>query len=146
MIASLTAVAALAASFWLLRHESAWDTYRQALFLPFLSTAVLMTVFSTTETAGHRDDWRRLVARLAGVGAVVQGLAGLVVSRDPIYDLHVRDILMLAVLEALLIAGAGAATELGDRVRPNTWIRTAWCLVALMTLSALFPRVVLFFH
>jgi hypothetical protein len=146
MIASLTAVAALAASFWLLRHESAWDSYRQALFLPFLSTAVLMTVFSTTETAGHRDDWRRLVARLAGVGAVVQGLAGLVVSRDPIYDLHVRDILMLAVLEALLIAGAGAATELGERIRPDTWIRTAGCATALMTLLALFPRVILLLH
>lgn len=146
MKVSLTAVAALAASFWLVRHEGTWDTYRQPLFLPFLSSAVLMTVFSTTETAGQRDDWRRLVGRVAGVGALVQALAGAVVSRDPIYDLHAKDIIVLAVLEALLIAGSGAATELGDRVRPETWIRTAWCVVALMTMSALFPRVLLLLH
>src|SRR5512138_1954693 len=103
MKVSLTAVAALAASFWLVRHEGTWDTYRQPLFLPFLSSAVLMTVFSTTETAGQRDDWRRLVGRVAGVGALVQALAGAVVSRDPIYDLHAKDIIVLAVLEALLI-------------------------------------------
>lgn len=146
MKASLTAIAALGASFWLLRHEGAWDTYRQPLFLPFLSTAVLMTVFSTTETGGQRDHWRRLVGRLAGIGAVVQALAGLIVSRDPIYDLHGKDIAVLSVLEALLIVGAGAATEIGERVRPATWIRTAWCVVALMTMSALFPRVLLFVH
>ena len=146
MKATLTAIAGLGASFWLLRHEAAWDTYRQPLFLPFLSTAVLMTVFSTTETGGQRDDWRRLVGRLALIGAAVQALAGGIVSRDPIHDLHVRDIIVLAVLEALLIAGAGAATELGERVRPDTWIRTAWCVVALMTMLALFPRVLLVLH
>lgn len=146
MKASIIAVAALVASFWLLRHEGAWDTYRQPLFLPFLSTAVLMTVFSTTATASERDDWRRLLGRLAIIGAVVQALAGVVVSRNPIFDLHPKDVTVLAVLEALLIVGAGAATELGQRVGPDTWIRTAWCLAALMTMLALFPRVLLTFH
>ena len=144
--ASVTALAALAASFWLLRHDGGWDTYRQPLFLPFLSTAVLMTVFSTTAAAGVRDEWRRLVIRVAIAGAVIQGLAGVIVSRNPILDLHARDIVVLAVLEALLIAGAGAATELGERTRPDTWIRTAWCAAALMTLLALFPRVILLLH
>jgi hypothetical protein len=144
--ASVTAVAALVASFWLLRHDGGWDTYRQPLFLPFLSTAVLMTVFSTTAAAGERDEWRRLVSRVAIAGAVVQALAGVIVSRNPIFDLHATDIVLLAVLEALLIAGAGAATELGERIRPDTWIRTAWCATALMTLLARFPRVLLFFH
>ena len=32
--ATVTAVAALVASFWLLRHDGGWDTYRQPLFLP----------------------------------------------------------------------------------------------------------------
>ena len=144
--ASVTAVAALVASFWLLRHDGGWDTYRQPLFLPFLSTAVLMTVFSTTAAAGARDEWRRLVSRVAIAGAVVQALAGVIVSGNPILDLHATDIVLLAVLEALLIAGAGAATELGERIRPDTWIRTAWCATALMTLLALFPRVLLVFH
>ena len=90
--ASVTALAALAASFWLLRHDGGWDTYRQPLFLPFLSTAVLMTVFSTTAAAGVRDEWRRLVIRVAIAGAVIQGLAGVIVSRNPILDLHARDI------------------------------------------------------
>jgi hypothetical protein len=145
-VASVTALAALAASFWLLRHDGGWDTYRQPLFLPFLSTAVLMTVFSTTAAAGQRDEWRRLVSRVAIAGAVIQALAGVIVSRNPILDLHATDIVLLAVLEALLIAGAGAATELGERIRPDTWIRTAWCAAALMMLLALFPRVMLVLH
>jgi hypothetical protein len=143
---AVSAVAALAASFWLFRHDGAWDTYRQPLFLPFLSTAVLMTVFSTTATAGARDEWRRLVIRVAPVGAVVQALAGVILFRNPILDLHAKDIVLLAVLEALLIAGAGAATELGERLRPDTWIRTAWCAAALLAMLALFPRVMLLLH
>jgi hypothetical protein len=145
-VASVTAVAAVAASFWLLRHDGGWDTYRQPLFLPFLSTAVLMTVFSTTAAAGQRDEWRRLVSRVAVAGAVIQAMAGFIVSRNPILDLRATDVVLLAVLEALLIAGAGAATELGERIRPDTWIRTAWCAAALMTLLALFPRVMLVLH
>lgn len=143
---SAAALAALAGSFWLLRHDGTWDTYRQPLFLPFLSTAVLMTVFSTTAVAGDREDWRRLVVKLAIAGAVVAALAALVVSRDPIFDLHARDIVVLAVLEALLLSAAGAATELGERARPGTWIRTAWCAAALMTMLALFPRVLIVLH
>jgi len=144
--ASVTALVALAASFWLLRHDGGWNTYRQPLFLPFLSTAVLMTVFSTTAAAGARDEWRRLVSRVCIAGAVIQALASFIVSRNPIFDLHTTDIVLLSVLEALLIAGAGAATEFGERSRPDTWIRTAWCATALMTLLALFPRVLLLFH
>jgi hypothetical protein len=144
--AAVSAVAALAASFWLFRHDGAWDTYRQPLFLPFLSTAVLMTVFSTTAAAGARDEWRRLVIRVAPVGAVIQALAGVLLSRNPILDLHAKDIVVLAVLEALLIGVAGAATELGERIRPDTWIRTAWCVAALLTMLALFPRVMLLLH
>jgi len=144
--ASVTAVAALAASFWLLRHDGTWDVYRQPLFLPFLSAAVLMTVFSTTEVAGDREDWRRLVIKLALAGAVVAALAALVVSRNPIFDLHAKDVVVLALLEALLLSGAGAATELGERYRPGTWIRTAWCAAALMTMLALFPHALIFLH
>jgi hypothetical protein len=119
--------------------------HRQPLFLPFLSTAVLMTVFSTAPPASATSgagSW----SRVAIAGAVVQALAGLIVSRNPIFDLHATDIVLLAVLEALLIAGAGAATELGERIRPDAWIRTAWCLTALMTMLALFPRLMLLLH
>ena len=146
MIATGATLAALAASFWLLRHDGTWDAYRQPLFLPFLSTAVLMTVFSTTNAAGDREDWRRLVIKVAMAGAAVEAVAALIVWRNPILDLHARDIVTLAVLEALLMAGAGAATELGERARPGTWIRTAWCAAALMTMLALFPVVLLFLH
>lgn len=137
---------ALAASFWLLRHDGTWDVYRQPLFLPFLSTSVLMTVFSTTAMPAERGDWRRMVARAAVVGAIVQGLAAAIVSGNPILDLHAKDIVLLAGLEALLIAGAGAATELGERRRPGTWIRTAWCAVALMLILAIVPPVLLAVH
>ena len=137
---------ALAGSFWLLRHDGTWDVYRQPLFLPFLSTSVLMTVFSTTAMPGERGDWRRMVSRAGLVGAVVQALAGVIMSRNPILDLHTKDIVLLAGLEALLIAGAGAATELGERGRPGTWIRTAWCAAALMAILAAVPRVLLALH
>jgi hypothetical protein len=139
-------LAALAVSFWLLRHDGTWDVYRQPLFLPFLSTSVLMTVFSTTATAGDRTDWRRMIARAAVVGAAVQALAGAIVSGNPILDVHTKDIVLLALLEALLIVGAGAATALGERQRPGTWIRTAWCAVALMAILAVVPRVLLALH
>jgi len=49
----------------------------------------------------------------------------------------------LAVLEALLVAAAGVATELGERYRPGTWIRTAWCAVSAMLILAFIPRVLL---
>lgn len=143
---TVVTVVVLAVSFWLLRHDGTWDVYRQALFLPFLSTSVLMTVFSTTAMPGDRADWRRMVARAAVVGAVVQGLAGVVVSSNPILDVHAKDIVLLAVLEALLIMGAGAATGLGERLRPGTWIRTAWCAAALMAILAVVPRVLLALH
>ena len=143
---TIATLVALAASFWLLRHDGTWDVYRQPLFLPFLSTSVLMMVFSTTAMPGDRGDWRRMVARAALVGAAVQALAGVILSRNPILDLHTEDILLLAGLEALLIAGAGAATELGERQRPGTRMRTAWCAVALMAILAAVPRVLLALH
>ena len=146
MITAVASIAAVAASFWLLRHDGTWDIYRQPVFLPFLSTAVLMIVFSTTEMARDRDDWRRVVTRVALVGAVIQAVAAAIVARNPILDLHAKDVVSLAVAQALLIAGAGAATELGDRHRPGTWIRTAWCATALMSILALLPRVLLALH
>jgi peptidoglycan/LPS O-acetylase OafA/YrhL len=146
MRSTVATIAALAASFWLLRHDGAWDTYRQPLFLPFLSAALMMVVFSTTAAAGDRRDWRRLVIAVAGLGAAVAAVAGVLASRNPIFDLHGTDIVFLAVLQALVLAGAGAATELGERHRPGSWIRTAWCVVALMTLLAIVPRVLLVLH
>ena len=146
MITAVASIAAVAASFWLLRHDGTWDTYRQPLFLPFFSTAVLMIVFSTTEMARDRDDWRRVVTRVALVGAVIQAVAAAIVARNPILDLHAKDVVSLAVAQALLIAGAGAATELGDRHRPGTWIRTAWCATALMSILALLPCALLALH
>lgn len=146
MISTVTTVAALAGSFWLLRHDGAWDTYRQPLFLPFLSAAVMMVVFSTTAVAADRRDWRKLVGTVAGVGAAVAAIAAVIASRNPIFDLHGRDIGVLALLQAVVLAGAGVATELGERHRSGTWIRTAWCAVALMTLLAIVPRVLLLLH
>ena len=145
-MASVTALAGLAVAGWLLRRDGTWDTYRTPLFLPFLSTAVLMAVFSTTDIAGMPDDWRRLVAKVALVAGVVAGSAALIVSRNPIYDVHARDVVALAVLQAATVAAAGAAAELGERRQPGTWIRTAWCVAASMAMLALVPRVLLLLH
>ena len=105
----------------------------------------MMAVFSTTEAA-ETPAWRGLVVRVGAAGAAIAGLAALVVSQNPIYDLHVRDMVALAALEALLIVAAGAATELGQRYRPGTWIRTAWCAAASMAVLALIPRLLLLVH
>jgi hypothetical protein len=145
MISSAT-IAAVAASLWLLRYDGGWDSYRQPLFLPFLSAAVLMIVFSTTAMPGDRRDWRALVVKVAGAGAVVAALAAWIASRNPIFGLGLRDVVALALCEALLVAAAGAATELGERYRPDTWIRTAWCATALMLTLALIPRLLLRLH
>jgi hypothetical protein len=142
---SVTAAAAVAAGWWLLRRDGAWDTYHTPLFWPFLFAAGIMAVFSTTD-APEGTGWRGLVARCAAAGAVVAGLAALVVSRNPIYDLHTRDMFALATFEALLIVAAGAATELGERYRPGTWIRTAWCVAAAMVTLALIPSLLLAVH
>ena len=140
MTASVGTVAALAAAWWLLRRDGAWDTYHTPLFWPFLFAAGIMTVFSTSD-APRESGWRALVWRVALVGAIVAGAAALVASRNPINDLHAPDIVALAVLDALLIAAAGVATELGERYRPGTWIRTAWCAVSSMLVLAFIPRV-----
>lgn len=144
--ASASALAALAAAGWLLRRDAAWDTYHTPLFWPFLFAAGIMAVCSTTDAAAETPAWRALVVRLAASGAVIAGLAALVASRNPIYGLQVRDIVALAAFEAVLIVAAGAATELGERYRPGTWIRTAWCAAASMIVLALIPRALLFVH
>ena len=143
--ASASALAALAAAVWLLRQDAAWDTYHTPLFWPFLFAAGMMAVFSTTDAA-ETPGWRALVVRVAAAGAAIAGLAALVVSQNPIYDLQVRDMVALAALEAVLIVAAGAATELGERYRPGTWIRTAWCAAAAMVVLALIPRALLLVH
>ena len=142
MMASAGTVAALGAAWWLLRRDGAWDTYHTPLFWPFLFASGIMMVFSTSD-APREPGWRALVWRAALVGALVAGGAALMASRNPISDIHVYDIAALAVLEALLIATAGLATELGERYRPGTWIRTAWCAAAAMLTLALIPRVLL---
>ena len=142
MTASAGTIAGLVAAWWLLRRDGAWDTYHSPLFWPFLFASGIMIVFSTSD-APREPGWRALVWRVALVGALVAGAAALMASRNPINDLHAYDIVALAVLAALLIAGAGVATELGERYRPGTWIRTAWCAAATMLILALIPRVLL---
>ena len=142
MTASAGTIAALAAAWWLLRLDGAWDTYRTPLFWPFLFASGIMIVFSTSD-APREPGWRALVLRVTLAGALVAGGAALMASRNPIYDMHVGDIVALAALEALLIATAGVATELGERYRPGTWIRTAWCAVSAMLILAFIPRVLL---
>ena len=134
------------AGVWLLRHDGAWDTYRTPLFWPFLFAAGIMAVFSTTDAPGETQGWRALVARCAAAGAVVAGLAAFVVSQNPIYDLHVRDMFAFGMSEALLIVAVGAATELGERYRHGTWLRTAWCVAVSMAVLALIPRLLLLVH
>lgn len=145
MVSALTVVA-LAAAGWLLRHDGTWDAYRQPLFLPCLSMAVLMTVFSTTALPADRHDWRALVVKMVLGGASLAAIAAVIVSRNPIYDLHARDVVALAALEAVSVAAAGLATEWGERYRPGTWIRTGWCATALMLVLALVPRLLLWLH
>jgi drug/metabolite transporter (DMT)-like permease len=142
MTASGATIAALAAAWWLLRRAGAWDTYHTPLFWPFLFASGIMIVFSTSD-APREPGWRALVWRVALAGALVAGGAALLASRNPINDIHVSDIVALAVLEALLVAAAGMATELGERYRPGKWIRTAWCTVSSMLILALIPRVLL---
>jgi len=145
-LATAGTLAGLAASLWLLRYDGTFDTYRQPLFLPFLAVDLLMIVFSTTEMARDIRDWRAVVVRVAIPGAVVAGLSAGLASRNPIYDLHVRDVAALSILMAALVIAAGAGAELGERYRPGTWIRTAWCIAASMLALALIPRVLLLLH
>ena len=142
MTVSGVTIAALAAAWWLLRRDGAWDTYHTPLFWPFLFASGIMIVFSTSD-APREPGWRALVMRVALLGSLVAGGAALMASRNPINDIHVGDIVALAVLEALLVAAAGVATELGERYRPGTWIRTAWCAVSAMLILAFIPRVLL---
>ena len=70
-------------------------------------------------------------------------MRAILAARNPITGLHARDIVALAVLAGALVAAAGLATELGERVSPGTWIKTAWCLAACLLTMALIPRVLL---
>ena len=139
---SVSAFVALAAGLWLLRRDGAWDTYHAPLFWPFLFAAGMMAVFSTTDAPNETRGWRALVARVAAIGAAIAGLAAYATSGNPIYDIHAPDIVALAALEGALIIAAGVATEFGERYRPGTWIRTAWCAAASMAVLALIPPVI----
>jgi hypothetical protein len=143
---SALAIAAVAGSFWLLRYDGALDTYRTPLLLPFPAAGLLMVVFSTTAVAGDRADWRRLSAVVAAAAGAVAATAASLASRNPIYDIHARDVVSLGILAAALVLLAGAATAAGERVRPGAWIRTAWAAAAAMATLALIPRVLLLIH
>jgi hypothetical protein len=145
-LVSAATVAALAGAVWLLRWDGAWDTYRGPLFWPFLFGAGMMVVFSLSDDPDAARGSRALVVRVAAIGAVVMTLAALVIARNPIHGLHARDIVVLAALEAGLIVAAGTATELGERYRPGTWIRTGWCAATSMVVLAIIPRVLLLLH
>jgi hypothetical protein len=146
MAPTVSALAAVTAALWLLRHDGAWDTYRTPLFWPFLFAAGVMMVFSTTDAAADPRGWRALVARVAGAGAAIAGLSAVIASRNPIFDLHARDVVALAVLAAVLIGAAGVASALAERCRARAWIRCAWCAAATMLVLALIPRVLLVLH
>ena len=141
-----TGLAAPLVTAWLFWRDGGWDTYRAPLFLPFLFAAGLMVRFSLSPTTADPRPWRSFVARAAAGAAAVAGGAGLLAARNPITGLHARDIVGLAALAGVLVAAAGVATELGERVSPGTWIKTAWCLAACLLTMALIPRVLLLMH
>lgn len=141
-----TGLAAPLVAAWLFWRDGGWDTYRTPLFLPFLFAAGLMVRFSLSPLTVDPRPWRGFVARGAAGAAAVAAGTGIVAARNPITGLHARDIAGLAVLAGALVAAAGLATELGERVSPGTWIKTAWCLAACLLTMALIPRVLLLMH
>jgi hypothetical protein len=141
-----TGLAAPLVAAWLFWRDGGWDTYRAPLFLPFLFAAGLMVRFSLSPMTADPRPWRSFVARAAAGAAAVAAGAGIVAARNPITGLQARDIVALAVLAGALVAAAGLATELGERVSPGTWIKTAWCLAACLLTMALIPRILLLMH
>ncbi len=141
-----TGLAAPVVAAWLFWRDGGWDTYRAPLFLPFLFAAGLMVRFSLSPMAVEPRPWRSFVARAAAGAAAVAAGAGILAARNPITGLYPRDIVGLAVLAAALVAAAGLATELGERVSPGTWIKAAWCLAACLLTMVLIPRALLLMH
>ena len=133
-------------SAWLFWREGAWDTYRTPLFWPFVFAAGLMVKFSTSAMAADPQPWRALVARAALAAGGVAAAAAMFAARNPITDLHARDIVALGVLAAALVVAAGIASELGERVSPGTWIKNAWCLGACLAAMVAIPRLLLLIH
>ena len=133
-------------SAWLFWREDAWDTYRMPLFWPFFFAAGLMVSFSTSPMAADAGPWRSLVTRASLAAGAVAAAAAALAARNPITDLHARDIAALGILAAALVAAAGVAAELGERVGPGTWIKTAWCLTACLLTMAAIPRLLLLVH
>ena len=141
-----TGLAAPLATAWLFWREGGWDTYRAPLFLPFLFAAGLMVRFSLSPMTVDPRAWRSFVARAAAGAAAVAAGAGILAARNPITGLRARDIVALTVLAGALVAAAGLASELGERMSPGTWIKTAWCLAACLLTMVLIPRVLLLMH
>ena len=131
---------------WLFWRDGGWDTYRTPIFWPFLFAAGMMVMFSTSPIAADPRPWRGLVARAALATVAVAAAAAVLAARNPINDIHARDIAGLAILAGLLVAAAGVATELGERVSPGAWIKTAWCLATCLLAMALTPRLLLLIH
>jgi hypothetical protein len=128
---------------WLFWREGGWDTYRTPLFWPFLFAAGLMVRFSASSMTDDPRLWRRFVARAAAVATAVSAGAALVAARNPITGLRGLDIVALAVLAGALVAAAGLASGLGERVSQGTWLKTAWCLAVCLLTMALIPRLLL---
>jgi hypothetical protein len=141
-----TGLAAPAITAWLFWRDGGWDTYRAPLFLPFLFAAGLMVRFSLSSMTADPRSWRSFVARAAAGAAAVAAGAAIVAARNPITDLHARDVAVFGVLAGVLVASAGLATALGERVSPGTWIKTAWCLAACLLAMVLIPRGLLLLH
>jgi len=143
---SAVAIAVLAAGGWLLLHDSAWNNYLTPLFWPFLFAAGLMVRFSTTPMAADPRPWRGLVLRLSAAAAGAAAVAAWLAARNPINDIHPRDIAALGALAAMLVVVSGLAAEVGGRLSPGTWIKSACCLAASMLMLALIPRLLVLIH
>lgn len=146
IVVATAGLAAPVVSAWLFWWEGAWDTYRMPLFWPFFFAAGLMVSFSTSPMAADPGPWRSLVTRVSLGAAAVAAAAAALASRNPITDLHARDMAALGVLAAALVVAAGFAAELGERVSPGTWIKTAGCLTACLLTMAAIPRLLLLVH
>lgn len=143
---TVAALVAPAVAAWLLWREGGWDTYRMAIFWPFVFAAGIMVNVSGSAITADVRSWRAFVVRAALAAAVASAGMAMVLARNPIYGIHMHDVIALAVLAALLVAAAGAATAFGERVRPGSWIKTAWCIGACLLTMAAIPRLLLLVH
>jgi hypothetical protein len=141
--AQAVAVLALAAGAWLLWRDGGVDTYRAPVFWPFLFVTGLMVTFSTSSTATEPRSWRGFVALAAIGAALVAGVVATLAANNPINDIHVSDIAALAGAAAVLVVAAGAATEIGERASPGTWVKMAACLAACLLTMTVIPRALL---